>query len=673
MATVSRLPRLSLVALAPIVLSIAFCASSSSSPPPSSWVSPAGHAATHNGGQRERLVAPASASKPHIVMVLADDLGWAEVGWHRNYSIGGVRVAATREVQTPRLDQLVREGMELDRAYVYKCCSPTRSAVQSGRNPYHVNPLNAAMEIHNLNDTVSGYAGIPRNMTGMATKLAAAGYRNYMFGKWDAGMAVADQTPHGRGYHEGLCYFHHDNDYWDQNYQLRCPLDPSDPESATVTLTDLWRKAPGSAAGGSAGKPARGFNSSCAGMNGKGGRPAACTQGPLAQDEWWAGYEDSLFEQQILQAVEKHDASVPMLLFWAPHIAHAPLQVPDSVAAGFAFIGRSASGDNADSARQRMHAMVHFLDGAVGNVTDALKRKPGMWESTIMVFFSDNGGWMSANGTAGGNNFPLTGGKYNNFEGGIRSNSFVTGGVLGAQLRGTKFDGLVTGWDMYATFCAFAGVDSTDHRAALAGLPPIDSVDMSAVFLGARATSPRKEIPVGNGPRATNLTTGKSCTSYRHAQEYDWRVNGNDPIASNNSSGGTSGESSTADPQQNCTTVATLIVDEESHLWKLITGDEKQYVGTGAEYPNASTNFESQDPRYVRHCGDGCLFDLRADPLERDDVAAAYPLTVRALTAKLAAYEASAFNPDRGKDDGTACKVGLGLYGGFWGPFLELS
>ena len=55
------------------------------------------------------------------------------------------------------------------RAYVYKCCSPTRTAIQSGRNPIHVNVMNADMDISNRSDPVSGFAGIPRNMTGMAS------------------------------------------------------------------------------------------------------------------------------------------------------------------------------------------------------------------------------------------------------------------------------------------------------------------------------------------------------------------------------------------------------------------------------------------------------------------------------------------------------------------------
>lgn len=127
------------------------------------------------------------------------------------------------------------------------------------------------------------------------------------------------------------------------------------------------------------------------------------------------------------------------------------------IAAEFEFIESSAAGDNAKHSRQRYHAMVSFLDAAIGNVTDAIKAKKGMWENTVMVLFGDNGGWMSANGTAGGNNYPLTGGKYNNWEGGIRLNAFLSGGFLPKASRGTQHHGLVAGWDWYATWCALAG------------------------------------------------------------------------------------------------------------------------------------------------------------------------------------------------------------------------
>jgi arylsulfatase I/J len=59
-------------------------------------------------------------------------------------------------------------------------------------------------------------------MTGVATKMAAAGYKTASFGKWDAGMATPDHTPHGRGYMTALNYFHHCNDYWSMTDASPC-------------------------------------------------------------------------------------------------------------------------------------------------------------------------------------------------------------------------------------------------------------------------------------------------------------------------------------------------------------------------------------------------------------------------------------------------------------------
>ena len=116
----------------------------------------------------------------------------------------------------------------------------------------------------------------------------------------------------------------------------------------------------------------------------------------------------------------------------------------------------------------------------------------------------------------------------NNWEGGIRGNGFVSGGFLPEARRGTKYEGLVTAWDWYATFCAFAGVDPTDHRAASAALPRIDSFDMSRVILGSNLTSPRVEIPIGTEPRASNIPTAPLCSSYGGPMAY-YEVRGEDP------------------------------------------------------------------------------------------------------------------------------------------------
>ena len=82
------------------------------------WVTPPGFPDGHNGGFQERLIQPAGNSKPHLVFILFDDYGWADAGWHRNYSIGGVTVPPTNEVQTPTLNDMVQNGINLNRHYV---------------------------------------------------------------------------------------------------------------------------------------------------------------------------------------------------------------------------------------------------------------------------------------------------------------------------------------------------------------------------------------------------------------------------------------------------------------------------------------------------------------------------------------------------------------------------
>lgn len=113
-----------------------------------------------------------------------------------------------------------------------------------------------------------------------------------------------------------------------------------------------------------------------------------------------------------------------------------------------------------------------------------------------------------------------------------------------------------------ATFCALAGVDATDHRAALANLPPIDSFDHSGLILGTTMESPRKELPIGTEPRASNLSNAPLCSSYIQAPYYgDSRLGGADVAPPPPKTG-------------RCTTVSGLIVDEgAAGLWKLLTGE----------------------------------------------------------------------------------------------------
>ena len=134
--------------------------------------------------------APASSRPP----VRATQWGHANAGYNRDPSWPG-----NNETLTPNIDRLARGGLILSRHYVFKYCSPTRSALQTGRNPIHVNVVNSPIQQHNPKDPQAGFQGAARDFTGLAEKLRSEGYWTNQVGKWNAGMAVQKQTPAGRG------------------------------------------------------------------------------------------------------------------------------------------------------------------------------------------------------------------------------------------------------------------------------------------------------------------------------------------------------------------------------------------------------------------------------------------------------------------------------------------
>jgi len=178
---------------------------------------------------------------------------------------------------------------------------------------------------HNKDDPVSGFAGIPRNMTGIAQVMKAGGYRTHMVGKWDVGMATPDHTPHGRGYESSLGYFSHENDYYnftvDDNGGAGPKSCPSYAEGASIV--DLWVKE----FDGTPEGPAIGLNNSipkC--FVGNDAFPAASSLGG------YCPYEDALFEERVLSIIDNHnltDTDRPMFMFYSPHIVHEPLQIPE--------------------------------------------------------------------------------------------------------------------------------------------------------------------------------------------------------------------------------------------------------------------------------------------------------------------------------------------------------
>jgi arylsulfatase A-like enzyme len=108
------------------------------------------------------------AKLPNILLVVADDLGWRDVGWH-----------GAEKIRTPHMDRLVREGVELGRHYVQPVCTPTRVALLTGRYPSRFGP-------HNL--TPSNLRALPPGTLTMASALKSRGYATHLSGKWHLGV-----------------------------------------------------------------------------------------------------------------------------------------------------------------------------------------------------------------------------------------------------------------------------------------------------------------------------------------------------------------------------------------------------------------------------------------------------------------------------------------------------
>jgi len=337
--------------------------------------------------------------RPNVVFILADDLGWSDLGCYGN---------AFNE--TPAIDSLAASGVRFTNAYAAApICSPTRASILTGRYPATVNITDFIPGHQNYSGIPDDqmligpdfYHALPQSETTMAELFKADGYTTASIGKWHLGGTESTPKHHGfdvsiGGNHKGF-----PPDYFF----------PYVRESSGLALEDLNR-------------------------NGKKGE-----------------YLTDRLTDEALRLIDNHKEK-PFLLYLSHYAVHTPMQAKEDLLAKY----RKKAASMPDSVFKKpvYAAMLESLDRSVAAVIKKLKAL-NLYEDTIIIFASDNGGLIGRSARPSPTtNAPLKSGKAFLFEGGIRVPLIIR--WPGKTKAGAISEQLTSSVDFFPTLLDMAGI-----------------------------------------------------------------------------------------------------------------------------------------------------------------------------------------------------------------------
>jgi arylsulfatase A-like enzyme len=369
-----------------------------------------------------------SNSKPNIIVVLIDDLGFNQIS-----SYGGGM--ANGKFKTPNIDKLASDGVLCTNGYSSSpVCSPSRASLLTGRFAtrfgYEFTPTTSSMMkavnvFSKKNEVVDGIyhnnrseniidieqMGIPQSERTIAEMLKPEGYHNIHIGKWHLGHAK-DFLPRRHGFDESL--------RMDQG-SLFLPEDDNNVVNAKIDFDPidklLWGNLP----------YAVNFN-----------------EGPRIKPD---GHLTDYLTDEAVKVIEKNK-NRPFFLYLAYWAVHSPLQAKKEDYEKLSFI---------ENHEERVLAsMVMTVDRGVGKIRDVLKKNK-IDDNTIIIFTSDNGapGYIGLPDL----NKPYRGWKLTHFEGGVHVPFIVS--YPNKISKGKTYKGRVSNLDIFSTVASVAGVDMT--------------------------------------------------------------------------------------------------------------------------------------------------------------------------------------------------------------------
>ena len=341
---------------------------------------------------------------------------------------------STNDVHTPLLDGLASKGIKLNRHYTSWLCTPTRASIMSGRYPIELGIQHDVFE-SNTEECLNEKELL------MPEVVRHNGYATHLVGKWHLGYARWSCMPCMRGFDTALGYTsgatgwitHKIGSYYDF---YECATSPEEGLTWDVLTKD------------------KGI------------------------------YSNFLYNKRVKKIINNHDPNTPLFLYLPMQSVHSSYYAPENY---------YTCNDNK---RCTMQAMLNSAEDLIGDVISYFE-EAGLWEDTVLLYASDNGGPQSTYHSNG----HLRGYKSTLWEGGVRTPSFIyslNDKILSDELRGTETDCYFHVADWYQTIIALSGGWYKYERATGNEMPAdLDSIDQSYYLLnkdGDTGTCPRNEI-----------------------------------------------------------------------------------------------------------------------------------------------------------------------------------
>ncbi|KAL8594525.1 hypothetical protein ACOMHN_028879 [Nucella lapillus] len=528
-----------------------------------------------------------ASQRPHIILIVADDLGYNDVSFH-----------GSEQIPTPNIDGLAYSGVLLNNYYVSPICTPTRSALLTGRHPIHTGMQHSVI----VGDEPYG---LPLTEKLLPQYLKPLGYRSHIVGKWHLGMFAKEYTPLYRGFESHFGYYQGCEDYYDHSYEA----DPSQwGLDFRRDMTVLYN--------------------------------------------YTGHYSTTLFTDEAVGVINSHDSQEPLFLYLPYQAVHSgngdsptPLEAPQKYIDRFPHIQNKH--------RRVYAAMVSALDDGVGAVYAALKKR-NMLNNSVIVFTTDNGGPANGFDFNAASNFPLRGLKATLWEGGVRGVGFIHSPLL--KKSSYVSQNMLHVCDWLPTLYEAAGgnpknLKNLDGVSAWKMLSTEGAAVRSEMLHNIDPISKFAGIRVGE----YKLLTGNIGHGYNDWYP-PWQVDGDDvwlhvdrysseqALLSQHErnhrlqkDGGSLSLENILRRPRSQQAVPSMEVKSSGELSPSVLSSGPVTINCGEKPANASTNCQPKKSP--------CLYHIPSDPCEYNNIAASNPGTVAKLYGRLMEYSYTMIPP----------------------------